>query len=82
MDELTEKRIMKLAYTVLGQGAPVTIAHAVARPEYVEETVDELCDEWRGESEDAIDRVLRHQRTPDGVLVWRSPYWTGFEPAV
>ena len=82
MDELMRRRIRKQAYTVLGQGSPVTILHAVARPEYVEEIVDELCDEWRGEHEDETERVLRHQRVPDGVRIWRSPDWEGLEPVV
>ena len=37
------RRIRKQAYMVLGQGSPVTILHAAARPEYVEEIIDELC---------------------------------------
>jgi hypothetical protein len=74
MDELMRRRVRKQLYTVLGQGAPLTISRAVARPEYVEEIVDELSDEWNGESE-ATDRVLRRQRVPEGVRVWRSPEW-------
>ncbi len=69
------RRIRKQAYAVLGQGSPVTILHAVARPEHVEEIVDELCDEWRGDQGDEADRVLRHQRVAEGVRIWRSPDW-------
>jgi hypothetical protein len=75
MDELTRRRIRKQLYTVLGQGAPLTIARNVARPDDVEELVDELSDEWSGETYEARDRVLRRQRVPEGVRVWRSPEW-------
>ena len=75
MDELTRRRIRKQLYTVLGQGAPLTISRFEARPEHVEDLVDELSDEWNGENEEATDRVLRRQRVPEGVRVWRSPEW-------
>ena len=75
MDELTRRRIRKQLYAVLGQGSPVTIPREVARPEYVEELVDELCDECRGEHEGEADRVLKRQRVPEGVRVWRSCDW-------
>jgi hypothetical protein len=75
MDELTRRRIRKQLYTVLGQGAPLTISRDTARPEYVEELVDELSHEWSGEQYEASDRVLRRQRVPEGVRIWRSPEW-------
>jgi hypothetical protein len=75
MDELTRRRIRKQLYTVLGRGAPLTISCDIVRPELVEELVDELSDEWSGEEYQVSERVLRRQRVPAGVLIWRSPEW-------
>jgi hypothetical protein len=75
MDELTRRRIRKQIFAVLGQGSPVTILDAEARPEHVEELVDELSDEWGAETDATRERVLKRQRVPEGVRVWRSPEW-------